>query len=1318
MIKYSVKKPYTVFVGIMLVLVLGVVSFLDLQTDLLPTIELPYVIVQTVYPGATPERVETSVTAPIEQAVSTVNGLNNVSSVSAENMSLVILEFSESINMDSAMLDLSANIDMVSGYFEDTVQPPILLRINPDSLPIQTLTVNYDGMDIKELTTYVEEELVPYLKRVGGVASVDVSGTVSDRVEIRLNQLKIDGITADILKSIDSALYETQMDLEEAQDEINAGLNEIDDAQQETFDTLASTSAEIDSGIAQLQALASEKTSLESLAEIKDGQKQALDGKLQLLQTIELLNSFETNPMFQPIPPATEPLTVQEIVDILAPSGVPPLPSEPLFSFYAALAGLLQTDPAMGALTPAMIATSMQPALTELNAALTQLGVSASLVTTTDITTVQNEVNALESEIANLKQDIAATDLVVSQLNGTIAELESAYTEIESGKLSATSELTVTETELRTAQDEIAAGLDEFERARDEALKSANIDGLVTQEALSGILTAQNFSFPAGYVSDGNTQLTVKVGEQFASLDEVKNLLLLDMGLDGVEPIHLSDVADVVITDDSEDSYVRVNGNSGLIISIQKSSIASTSEVSNDVNLAIADAMAADDKLHIDMLMDQGIYIDLVIDSVMSNLIYGGLIALVVLLFFLKDLRPTFIIGLSIPLSLLISIVLMYFSDVTLNIISLSGLALGVGMLVDNSIVAIENIYRLRKEGMSRTRAAVAGASQVGGAIFASTLTTVCVFLPIVFVDGMSRQLFEDMGLTIAYSLFSSLLVAMTVVPAMASSMLRSEVQKEHKLFDAFVNAYEKVLDFNLRYKFIVIILATAMLAGTLLSLLNMPLELFPSMSSTQMQMTLTMEDETERDELIASAEEIAAAVATIEGVETVSVQYDGGTSTGMMSFMSGGADSVTFFIVIDEESGITGPDISPQIRQLTPEYEDYLSITENNMDMSALSGEGITINIKGNDLDVLQSTATGIKNTLSDIEGIEEITDGSEQQEDELRIIVDASGAAKYSQTIAQVYTTVSEALTEETSSTIMTFGQDDMTAIIIPSEVATVDTLGDIVVATEMITTEDEDGEEKEQERDVLLSEIATIENAKTPESISRDAQSRTQSVAVTIAEGYNVSLVARDVDTALASFEIPDGYSVEVAGENETIVQTMSDLLLMLLLAVVFIYLIMVAQFQSLLSPFIVIFTIPLAFTGGLLALILTGQALSVTSMVGFLVLAGVVVNNGIVFVDYVNQLREDGMEKRAALLKTGRDRIRPIFMTALTTILAMSTMALGVGLGAEMSQGVAIVTIGGLSYSTVLTLLLIPALYDIFSRRKIKKIDVDEVQPDPQ
>ncbi len=1307
MIKYSVRKPYTVFVGIMLVLVLGVVSFLDLKTDLLPTIELPYVVVQTVYPGASPERVETAVTTPIEQAVSTVNGLNSVSSISAENMSMVILEFSDSVNMDSVMLDLSANIDMVSGYFEDTVQPPILLRINPDSLPIQTLTVNYDGMDIKELTKYVNDELVPYLKRVEGVASVDVSGEVTDRVEIRLNQLKIDNINANILNTIDSDLYETQLDLESAQSEVDTGLNELDSAQKEAFDQLAAAGAQIDSAVAQLQALISEKTSLESLQQIKELQLEVLEGKFGILSTIDFLKAIEANPLFSSI-------TLQQVYDalsVMGPSAGPPDPtSQPNeFLMYTTIDTLIKSDPSAGAMTATQLIATMQTSLAALNSQLSQLGIVSSLITTADANVVSTEVNNLKNEIEGLKQDIAASDVIISQLNSSVAELEAAYIEMESGKMATTSELTVTETELRALQDEIDQGLNEFETARDEALKSANIDQLVSQEALSGILMAQNFSMPAGYVTGTDGELTVKVGEQFSDLDSVKNLLLLDMGLEGVDPIYLKDVADIVISDNSDDSYIRVNGNSAIIISIQKSSIASTSEVSDDVNSAIAEAMELDTALHIDMLMDQGIYIDLVIDSVMSNLIYGGIIALILLLVFLKDIRPTFIIGLSIPLSLLLSIVLMYFTDVTLNIISLSGLALGVGMLVDNSIVAIENIYRLRKEGYSRAKAAVAGASQVGGAIFASTLTTVCVFLPIVFTDGISRQLFQDMGLTIAYSLFSSLLVAMTVVPAMASSMLRSNVQKEHKLFDAFVNVYEKVLRFNLRHKYIVILLSAGLFVGTMLSLINMPLELFPSMSSTQMQMTLAMEDDTEKEVLIEKAEEIAASVRSIEGVTTVSVSYNGGSaSTAMMGF-GGGSNSISFNVVLDEDSGITGTEVTPQIRDLTPGFEEYLTITESNMDMSALSGDGITIAVKGNDLDTLQQVATDIKNTLSDIEGIEEISDGSGQQEDELRVTVDPSKAAEYSLTIAQIFQIVNDSLIEETTSTTLTFGDNDMSAIIIPSVFTTTDTLDDIVVATKMV--ENDDGEE--EERDVLLSEVASISNAKSPESISRDDQSRTKNVSITIAEGYNVSIVGREIDELMADYELPQGYVIEVSGENETIIDTMSDLVLMLALAIVFIYLIMVAQFQSLLSPFIVIFTIPLAFTGGLLALLLTGQTLSVTSMVGFLVLSGVVVNNGIVFVDYVNHLREEGMEKRDAILRTGRDRIRPIFMTALTTIFAMSTMAMGVGLGAEMSQGMAIVTIGGLSYSTVLTLLLIPALYDIFNRRKIKKLDLDGV-----
>ncbi len=1290
MIKYSVKKPYTIFVGIMLVLVLGVVSFLGLNTDLLPSMDLPFVIIQTTYPGASPERVETSVTRPLEQAVATVSGLENVTSISSENVSLVIMEFNEGINMDSVMIDLSANIDMVSGYFEDTVQPPILMKINPDSLPIQLFTVNYDGMDIKDLTAYTNDELLPFLERVEGVATVTADGLVEDRIEIRLLEDRVNEINDKILRSVDSDLYDAKRELTDARDDIEIGLIELDNSLDDAADELGALSAQLDSGLAELKALASTKTSLETRKGMKTGQVELTRAKLGVVSALE---------GFEVIPEPMESLTINEIMLLL-----------PDPTLVAAMQEMIDSGMVKGEQTLLEVRNALVASITEINAQLSAVVAPQAVINADNSTALGEQLSLLETELTGINQEIAEASIVEQQLSSAITELENNYAMMEANKLTLTTELAVTESALNSALTDIEAGLTEFETAQEEALASANIDSLVTVDAISGILTAQNFSFPAGYALSGDEQLTVKVGDEFADLNELKNLLLLDMGLEGVDPIHLKDVAEIMITDNSEDSYVRLNGQPAITISVQKSSVSSTSEVSGNMNETIANLMEQDENLHIDMLMDQGIYIDIVIDSVMNNLIYGGIIALFVLLFFLKDIRPTAVIGLSIPISLLFSIVLMYFSDVTLNIISLSGLALGVGMLVDNSIVVIENIYRLRNEGYSRIKSAVVGASQVSGAIFASTLTTVCVFLPIVFTDGISRQLFTDMGLTIAYSLFASLIVALTVVPAMSSNLLRADKQTEHRLFDKFVGMYEKLLRFNLRHKWIVIISTMALFGFTVYNLFQMPMELFPAMDSTQLTMTYSPDD-SNRDETIENAEIISDAVLTIDGVQSVSMVYSAALGFGSSS-------SVSYNIVLSEESGLVGSDVTPQIRELTSEYEEFLSVSTSNMDMTALSGEGISIEIKGNDLDMLQEIATDVAEKVSTVSGIAEVVDGSEDRQQELRITVDRTKATEYNLMTAQVYQLVADALSEETQSAIFNFDNNDMTAFIIPTEIANADTLKDIVVATTTVedeTEEDEDAEEDNSttERDVLLSEVATINEAFSPTTINRDNQSRIQTVSLSILEDNNVSLVSRDVEEIFADYALPEGYSLEFTGENETIVSTMNDLYLMILLAIIFIYLIMVSQFQNLLSPFIVLFTIPLAFTGGLVTLMVTGMSLSVTSMVGFLVLAGVVVNNGIVFVDYVNKLREEGYDKNEALIKTGRDRIRPIFMTALTTILAMSTMAMGVGMGAEMSQGVALVTIGGLSYSTLLTLFLIPALYDIIYRRKeMKFVNLEE------
>lgn len=1293
MTKYSVKKPFTVLVGVVLAIVLGVVSFLELNTDLLPAMDLPYVVVYTVYPGASPERVETAVTQPLERAVATTSGLENISSISSENLSLIIMEFSGSTNMDSAMIELSSNIDMVSGYMDDMVQSPTLMKINPDMLPVQMLSIDVDGMDVKQLSEYVQSDLAPRLERIDGVATVDVSGIVEDRVEIRLNQEKIDKINDDILKSVNKTLYKTKKDLDKAKQELTDKENELNNLK----NSLANASAELDAGQIQAQSLNSEKTSLEAQKKLLEGAQQALDGLKMLNSTLPMVDNTIMGLQFMAMPGFDENTALKDLLAFTLPEETPPEIAAGIQPQIDGIKMLVNGLVASGAVkeddTLAGVSAMMKEQIKAIREQLIAMNIDQAVIDAADST-------LLNGDIAVIDKELTRVNFLVKQMEATLRELKKTYATLEAGKI----DLAAGSAMLMSGKAELDNGIKQFEDARDAALKQANIDALVSQETLSAILMAQNFSMPAGYISNGEERLTVKVGETFQSLEELENLLLVDMNVDGVDPIYLKDVADVSIMDNSQDSYVRVNGNPSVTISIQKTSTASTSRVSELVNKEAAEIMEEQPGVHITQLMDQGIYIDMVVSSVMNNMVYGGIIALIVLIFFLKDVKPTLIIGFAIPLSVLFAIVLMYFSGVNLNVMSLSGLALAVGMLVDNSIVVIENIYRLRNLGYSRVKAAVIGAKQVAGAIASSTLTTICVFLPIVFTDGLARQLFVDMGLTIAYSLVASLIVALTVVPAMASAMLKNTKDAKESLFDKLTKLYEKGLGWNIDHGWLVILLATGLMAFAGWQVTKMPLGLIPAMDSTQMQMTLTVDREVPDEELIAQAETIAKRTMEIDDVVTVGTSMGGG---GLGALMGGGGSedikSMSFYVVLSEDKKLSNREVADLIETANPEFKETLSVTESTMDLGALAGSGISVQIKGNDLDKLQAEGKRMSALLEGVEGIAKVSDGSQSALEEMRIDVKKDAAMKHNLTVAQVFQKVSGALTENTTATTLNFDGTDMDGIIYASSTYTTENIGDLVVAT----ATDDDGEEY----DVLLSDIAVIGSAYSPDSINRSNQSRYITVSATIAEGYNASLVARDVEKLLENHEMPKGYSYEMTGEDESVKSAMFDMIKMIGLAIVFIYLIMVAQFQSLKSPFIVMFTIPLAFTGGLLALLITDQMLSIVAMIGFLVLAGVVVNNGIVFVDYVNQLRLEGMTKRDALIQTGKDRIRPILMTALTTILANSTMAMGVGMGAELSQGMAIVSIGGLAYATLLTLFLVPVLYNIFNRGEMKAIEVD-------
>ena len=1330
MSKYCVKKPFTVVVAVIMVIVLGVISFTSMTTDLLPAMELPYAMVVTSYPGASPERVEAAVTAPLEAGLGTVSGVKNVTSTSSENVSMVALEFEQDTNMDSAMVALSTALDQIKGALPDTAQNPMLMQLSPDMLPVMIASVDMEDMDIYELTDFVDSDVISGFERLDGVASVSGTGMVEKTLQVTLNQDKIDEVNTQVLASVDDKLADAKQELDDARQKVEDGRAELEngktaleDKQAETASQLAEGSAQLDSAIAQAQALASQeaaltasKTALETEKKgYEDGAKQIADGLAQMDAGLAQMDDGI----------AKIDAAAAGIDQLLARG----LPEDTALSDLAAMLPTQELKDAVQALIDQGMTT-----LADLTAGKEQLLAQKDQLTAQrDELAAQREALAaqqtqlqqkmderlpqIETELANLETELMAAKMMKEAAQEGLEKAQEAYKQLESGKISAAAgfgsgqaQLAAAEQSLAQAEEQMEQAQEQFEDARQQALEQADLSTLLTEDMVSGLVMAQNFSMPAGYIKEGDDSYILRVGDAFSDQESVENALL--MHIDGVGDIRLKDVADIAMTDNSAESYARVNGNSAVVLTIQKGSTASTSEVSKEANRAIEQLQEKYPGLRITPLMDQGDYIQMTVSSVLSNLAWGGVLAVIVLAIFLKDFKPTLVVALSIPISLMFAVVLMYFSGVTLNMISLSGLALGVGMLVDNSIVVIENIYRMRSEGVPAAKAAVRGAKEVAGAIAASTLTTICVFLPIVFTEGITRQLFTDMGLTIAYSLVASLLVALTLVPALSSTLLKTASEKRHPWFESMVNGYARALRFCLRHKALPLGLAAVLLGVAVWQTARMGMEFMPSMGGNQVSATLTLPQDTKRQDAYEMADQAMETMLQVPGVETVGAMDGGSTASllGMGGTSSSTVDSMSFYLLLSEEGAKNSQALADQMTQNVQEQLPgcELSVSTSNMDMSVLGGSGMEIVIQGRDLDTLQSISQDMMDLLGQVEGFTEISNGQEDGAPQIRVTVDKDKAMQYGLTVAQIYSELSAALTTETTSTTLTVGQDDYDVVIVDERDAL--TRENLLDYPFTVQVQGENGETEEETH--TLDEFATVQTDASLASISRDNQQRYMTVTAVTEEGYNTTLLSRQVEQLLADYQAPEGYTIQISGEVETIQNAMVDLVKMIALALVFIYLIMVAQFQSLLSPFIVMFTIPLAFTGGLLALWISGQQLSVIAMLGFLILAGVVVNNGIVFVDYANQLRLAGMEKRDALVLTGRRRIRPILMTALTTILAMSTMVFSQDMGAEMSRAMAIVTIGGLAYATLLTLFVVPVLYDLLFRKELKKMDLGE------
>ena len=850
-------------------------------------------------------------------------------------------------------------------------------------------------------------------------------------------------------------------------------------------------------------------------------------------------------------------------------------------------------------------------------------------------------------------------------------------------------------TQLDSAKKEVQGSIDTLKEQKDKAKDKADMNNTVTLENVSNILTAQNFSMPAGYVTDDeNNKYMVRVGDKVDNEKELKSLVLFDTKIDGIGIVTLDDVADIFLKDNSDEIYAKINSNPGIVLSFSKQSDIATSAVCDNINTTLKELSEENEGLNFTNLYSQGDYIAIVINSVLQNLLLGALLAIIILFLFLRDIKPTVIVACSIPISVVFAIVLMYFSGVTLNMISLSGLAIGVGMLVDNSVVVIENIYRLRGLGYSAIQASLNGAKQVAGAIASSTLTTICVFLPIVFVEGITRQLFVDMALTIAYSLLASLIVALTLVPAMGQRMLRKIKPQKNPENSRIIKGYEKSLRFVLRHKVCSILVVVAILGASIFGALAKGFSFMPNMSSTEVQVSAKLDDNATLEETIDTAEQINKVLNGYDEFETVGVIT--GSSTSLMG-LSGGSSSdtgsVTAYGVLKDEYTKKSEEICNRLSTDLEKVKGEISVSggSSTSSMSTLLGNGgIEITLYGDDIETLKKTAEDMAKQLETVEEIDETDNGVGATSPEIKVSVNKAKAAEKGLTVAQVYQQVASAVASEKTSTALTNGNgSDIDVVIVKDESKKVspDTIGSIDITYK---------DSEENEKTTSLSSIADISKSETLDVITRQDQKRYLSITGTLKDGYTLTDVSNKAEKLFDDYKFPEGCSIEFAGSNKATMDAMSQLVLMLLLGVVLIYLIMVAQFQSLKSPFIIMFTIPLAFTGGFLGLLITGFDVSVVSLIGFIMLCGIIVNNGIVLVDYINRLRRDGKERVEAIVEAGKTRMRPILITALTTILGLSVMALGIGTGAEMMQPLAIVCIGGLIYATFMTLYIITVI----------------------
>ncbi|WP_085990860.1 efflux RND transporter permease subunit [Oceanobacillus senegalensis] len=842
----------------------------------------------------------------------------------------------------------------------------------------------------------------------------------------------------------------------------------------------------------------------------------------------------------------------------------------------------------------------------------------------------------------------------------------------------------------------------------------------ITGAQVSQTLAAENRSVSAGSVERGSQDISIRIDGKYTSIDDIRNTQIT---LSEGNTITIDDVAEVKDTFKERSSIATLNGEETLSLSVMKQSDANTVDVANEVMEIVEkiNAQYEERGIEVGVIMDTSEFIVDSMDSVVSNMIIGGVLAAIILLVFLRSVKTTLVIGVSMPIAIISTFTLMYFTGESLNVLSMGGLALGIGMMVDSSIVILENIFKKKEEGLSIMEAASEGGTELAGAVLASTLTTIAVFLPMILVDGIAAELFTPLSSTVIFALSMSLITALTLIPMLSSKLLgnvKVSFDDENpkgivnKMLSWIKNIYGNILEKALRFRKTVAFIVMVIVIGSLALIPALGFELQPAADSGQAQITVTTQT---GSTLETSVETVNQVTATLDEHYSDVIDFMFVNAGGDLTGTSGGdsSQSTIMLELIDVgERDITTQEFVTEANDLLDNIPGAEVVVAESSTGAMSSGSPISITINGDNLDVLGDLAQQVVWLAEDVEGTMNVDSSVEDGNPEVQVVVNRELASSYGLSYQQVMNELSLALNGETATRYKEDGKEyDVTVALPEEDTATIRDL-------ETMTIRNSQGV------DIPLRAVAELRQIQGPATINRSDQQRGVTVTADIAAGSDLGTVTQEIQTQLNQMALPDGYTIDIGGESEQMMEAFGQLILALALGVFLVYTVMAIQFESFTYPFIIMFSMPTMIIGVILGLFITGVPVSTVALIGLIMLAGIVVNNGIILVDYINILRERGWDRTEAIIESGKSRLRPILMTTLTTVLAMVPMAMGIGEGSETQQPMAITVVFGLLTSTIFTLVFVPVMYvmvdnttntfkrlmkRVFSRRKKDELE---------